>query len=58
MAKLNLIALITRLEDINFRLGEIWAECQNVELSEELDSQRKRIQLTIESLYWLVGEKS
>jgi len=54
MAKLNIKALVSRLEDINFCLGEIWAECANVELCDHLDRERRRIQLTVDSLNWLL----
>jgi hypothetical protein len=54
MATLKLINLISRLEDIDSNLGKIWVECKNIELSEDIETQRYKLQRLIESLYYLI----
>jgi hypothetical protein len=54
MPKLNIEVLISHLEDIDEKLGILWAECQNYDLLSGLEEERKHLRRIIETLEWLL----
>jgi len=48
--KLNIKLLITILEDIDDNLSLIWSECQNYDILQDIEDQRKKIRNIINTL--------
>ena len=48
--KLNIQALIIRLEEIDMNLGILWGECQNYDLLDGLEAQRVHLRKIIQTL--------
>jgi hypothetical protein len=49
-AKLNIEFLISILEDIDENLSLIWSECQNYDLLEAIEAERKKLRNVINTL--------
>ena len=58
MLSLNIERLIDILQRHQMALYDIWTECRNVELSEEIERQREKIVRLIQSLEVLVEASS
>lgn len=56
MLTLNIERLIDILQRHQMALYDIWTECRNVELSEEIERQREKIVRLIQSLEILEEE--
>lgn len=48
--KLNIKLLITILEDIDENLSLIWSECQNYDILQDIEDQRRKLRNIINTL--------
>jgi len=55
MPRLNIQALITHLEEIDMNLGILWGECQNYDLLDGIERERRHIRKIIETLQNYLG---
>jgi hypothetical protein len=54
-AKLNIEFLISILEDIDENLSLIWSECQNYDLLEAIEAERRKLRNVINTLSNLIS---
>jgi hypothetical protein len=55
--KLNIEFLITILEDIDEKLSLIWSECQNYDLLDAIEGERRKLRNVINTLSNLVSQR-
>jgi hypothetical protein len=56
--KLNIEFLITILEDIDENLSLIWSECQNYDLLEAIEGERRKLRNIINTLSNLINQSN